>query len=54
MYAIRSYYEAEGDVRIVQGARVATGQKGVLYREEGRVVLTGAARVHQGERNNFV
>jgi len=41
--------EAEGDVRIVQGARVATGQKGVLYREEGRVVLTGAARVHQGE-----
>jgi len=41
--------EADGDVRIVQGERVATGQKGVLYREEGRVVLTGAARVHQGE-----
>lgn len=40
--------EADGDVRIVQGARVATGRKGVFYREEGRVVLTGDARVHQG------
>lgn len=41
--------EAEGDVRIVQGARVATGEKGVFYRADGRVVLTGNARVHQGE-----
>jgi len=41
--------EADGDVRIVQGNRVATGQKGTLYRAEGRVVLTGSARVHQGE-----
>jgi len=41
--------EADGDVRIVQGERVATGQKGTLYRAEGRVVLTGSARVHQGE-----
>jgi lipopolysaccharide export system protein LptA len=41
--------EASGDVRITQGNRVATGQKGTFYREEGRVVLTGSARVHQGE-----
>lgn len=41
--------EADGDVRIVQGARVATGDKGVFYHAEGRVVLTGHARVHQGE-----
>jgi len=40
--------EADGDVRIVQGARVATGNKGIFFREEGRVVLTGDARVHQG------
>jgi lipopolysaccharide export system protein LptA len=44
--------EADGDVRIVQGDRVATGDKGIFYRAEGRVVLTGNARVHQGE--NFV
>lgn len=40
--------EAAGEVRIVQGDRVATGDKGVFYRADGRVVLTGNARVHQG------
>lgn len=40
--------EADRDVRIVQGDRVATGDKGVFYRADGRVVLTGNARVHQG------
>jgi lipopolysaccharide export system protein LptA len=40
--------EADRDVRIVQGARVATGDKGVFYRADGRVVLTGNARVNQG------
>lgn len=40
--------EAAGDVRIVQGERVATGDKGIFYRADGRVVLTGNARVHQG------
>jgi lipopolysaccharide export system protein LptA len=41
--------EALRDVRIVQGARIATGQKGVFYRLEGRFVLTGAPRIHQGD-----
>lgn len=40
--------EADGEVRIVQGDRVATADKGVFYRADGRVVLTGNARVHQG------
>jgi lipopolysaccharide export system protein LptA len=40
--------EADREVRIVQGDRVATGDKGVFYRADGRVVLTGNARVHQG------
>lgn len=41
--------EAFGDVRIVQGDRVATGQKGIFYRPEGRIVLTGDPKVHQGQ-----
>lgn len=41
--------EALQNVRIVQGSRVATGQKGIYYRERGRIVLTGSPRVHQGE-----
>lgn len=41
--------EALRDVRIVQGTKVATGDKGVFYRAEGRLVLTGSPRVHQGE-----
>jgi lipopolysaccharide export system protein LptA len=41
--------EALGDVRIVQGARVATSQKGVYYRDEGRIVLTGSPSLHQGQ-----
>lgn len=41
--------EALNNVRIVQGAKVATGQKGLYYRNEGRIVLTGSPRVHQGE-----
>lgn len=41
--------EAFGDVRIVQGDRVATGQKGIFYRPEGRIVLTGDPKVHQGK-----
>lgn len=40
---------AEKDVRIVQGAKVATGQKAVFYESEGRIVLTGSPKVHQGE-----
>lgn len=41
--------EALHNVRIVQGSKVATGQKGVYYRNRGQMVLTGSPRVHQGE-----
>lgn len=40
--------ECSGDVRIVYGSRVATGQKATFFRREGRVVLTGAPKVIQG------
>jgi lipopolysaccharide export system protein LptA len=41
--------EADGGVRIVQGERVATARKGIFYRNEGRLLLSGDARVKQGE-----
>jgi lipopolysaccharide export system protein LptA len=40
--------EAFGDVRIVQGEKVATAEKGVFHNEDGRIVLTGTPKVHQG------
>ena len=40
---------AEGNVRIVQGDRTATGRKAVFFRDEERVVLTGDPRVSQGD-----
>ncbi len=40
--------EAEGNVRIVQDDKIATGGKGVFHRAKGLIVLTGAPRVHQG------
>ncbi len=40
--------EAEQGVRIVQGDRVATGQKAVFFNREGKVVLTGNPKVHEG------
>jgi lipopolysaccharide export system protein LptA len=43
---------AEGAVRIVQGARVATGSKAILYHAEERIVLTGSPKVTEGD--NFV
>lgn len=43
---------AEGAVRIVQGERVATGEKAVLYHLEERIVMTGSPVVRDGE--NFV
>lgn len=39
---------AEGNVRIVQGERVATGQRGEYFRAEERIVLTGTPRVSEG------
>lgn len=41
--------EALRDVRIVQGVKVATGQKGVFYNREAKIVLTGSPRVNQGD-----
>ncbi|BCA79547.1 lipopolysaccharide transport periplasmic protein LptA [Desulfuromonas sp. AOP6] len=42
---------ATGDVRIVQGDRVATGEQGILFNSEKKVVLTGAPRLFQGENS---
>lgn len=36
-------------VRIVQGERIATGDKAVFFNREGKVVLTGSPKVHQGQ-----
>lgn len=41
--------EAHRDVRIVQGEKVATGQKGVFFNREAKIVLTGSPRINQGE-----
>lgn len=39
---------AEGHVRIVQGERVATGDKAEYFRAEERMVLTGSPQVSEG------
>ncbi len=41
--------EAYRGVRIVQGNRVATGDKAIYYNLEGKVILTGSPKVHQGK-----
>lgn len=41
--------EASGGVRIVQGNRVATGEKATFFNRERKVVLTGSPRVYQGD-----
>ncbi len=41
--------EARGDVRIVQGNRVATGQKAAFFNRERKIVLSGSPRVYQGD-----
>lgn len=40
--------EAYGDVRIVQGERVATGEKALYRNQQGEIHLTGSPKVHQG------
>jgi len=40
---------AEGDVRIVQLNRVATGGKAIFYHQEGRIILSEKPRVVQGD-----
>ena len=39
----------EGNVRIEQGARVATGERAEFFRGEERVVLTGSPQVQEGQ-----
>ncbi|MGE5247586.1 MAG: lipopolysaccharide transport periplasmic protein LptA [Verrucomicrobiota bacterium] len=41
--------EAEGDVRFVQGDRVARAPRATFYNLEQRVVLSGGATLQQGE-----
>ena len=43
---------AIGSVRIIQGTRVATGEKAILYHLEERIVMTGSPKVSDGD--NFV
>ena len=43
---------ADGQVRIVQQEKVATGEKAVYYNQEERVVMTGSPKVTEGD--NFV
>jgi lipopolysaccharide export system protein LptA len=42
---------AEGSVRILQGMRVATGAKAILYHVEERIVLTGSPKVSDGDNS---
>lgn len=42
---------AEGAVRILQGTRVATGTKAILYQAEERIVLSGSPKVTDGENS---
>ena len=41
--------EAVGGVRILQGNRVATGDRATLFNRDSRIVLSGSAKVHQGQ-----
>ena len=43
---------ADGQVRIVQQEKLATGEKAVYYNREERVVMTGSPKVTEGD--NFV
>ena len=43
---------ATGNVKIIQGERIATGQKIVFYGDEQKIVATGNPRVWQG--NNVI
>ena len=41
--------EASGNVRIVQGDRLATAREGVYHSAEQKIILTGDPKVFQGE-----
>lgn len=40
---------ASGEVRIIQNERIATADRATLYQKEGKIVLTGSARLLQGK-----
>ena len=40
---------ASGEVRIIQNDRIATAARATLYQKEGKIVLTGSARLLQGK-----
>jgi lipopolysaccharide export system protein LptA len=42
---------AEGSVRIIQGTRVATGERAILYQTEERIVLSGSPKVIDGDNS---
>jgi lipopolysaccharide export system protein LptA len=42
---------AEGNVRITQGSRTATGGKAEYFRAEERIVMTGSPRVSEGRNS---
>ena len=42
---------AEGHVRIIQGTRVATGDKATLHQADERIVLTGSPKVTDGDNS---
>lgn len=41
--------EATGEVRIVQGERIATSERATLLQKEAKVILLGGAKLRQGE-----
>jgi len=43
--------EAQGKVRIVQGDRVATGDKAIYYTQEDKIVLLGNPQLWRGENS---
>ncbi len=43
--------EARGNVRYVQGDRVATGEKAIYYRDKNEIVLLGRPQVWRGENH---
>lgn len=40
---------ASGEVRIIQGERIATAERATLYQKESKIVLSGSARLLQGK-----
>lgn len=43
--------EAKGNVRFVQGDRVATGEKAIYYRDQEKILLLGRPQIWRGENH---